>query len=271
MVRQTRPAARPPRGCGRARPPEPSRRSRSGGFASPTRSSTRRCMRGSGRRAGPGCTIEWRRPWRSSAGADPGDHLGELALHWRLAAVAVDRAKAADYALERGSARSRVWRPRRRRSCSPSGRADRRRGRLRAVRGADRARRGAAPDRRSSPPRDAARGVAHRCGVWTTPSSPPRQHWQTTEGSVASSVRSTTNGWLRSSGRSSSMTRQTRLAVRGCSRSRRLNSHLTSTSSGVGRSPRRRSRWRASRGRRGRSPRSSGSRVNRCACQRRSS
>jgi len=35
-------------------------------------------------------------------GADPGDHLGELALHWRLAAVAVDRAKAADYARRAG-------------------------------------------------------------------------------------------------------------------------------------------------------------------------
>jgi DNA-binding SARP family transcriptional activator len=35
-------------------------------------------------------------------GTDPGDHLGELALHWRLAAVAVDRAKAADYARRAG-------------------------------------------------------------------------------------------------------------------------------------------------------------------------
>jgi class 3 adenylate cyclase len=35
-------------------------------------------------------------------GADPRDHLGELALHWRLAAVSVDKAKAADYALKAG-------------------------------------------------------------------------------------------------------------------------------------------------------------------------
>ncbi len=35
-------------------------------------------------------------------GGDPGDRLSELALHWRLAAVSVDRAKAADYALRAG-------------------------------------------------------------------------------------------------------------------------------------------------------------------------
>jgi len=35
-------------------------------------------------------------------GQDPGEHLAELALHWRLAAVSVDRAKAADYALRAG-------------------------------------------------------------------------------------------------------------------------------------------------------------------------
>jgi len=35
-------------------------------------------------------------------GEDPGEHLPELALHWRLAAVSVDRAKAADYALRAG-------------------------------------------------------------------------------------------------------------------------------------------------------------------------
>ncbi len=35
-------------------------------------------------------------------GADPGEHLGELALHWRLAAVSVDKAKAADYAFKAG-------------------------------------------------------------------------------------------------------------------------------------------------------------------------
>lgn len=35
-------------------------------------------------------------------GEDPGDRLAELALHWRLAAVSVDRAKAADYALRAG-------------------------------------------------------------------------------------------------------------------------------------------------------------------------
>ena len=35
-------------------------------------------------------------------GADPDHHLAELALHWRLAAVSVDRAKAADYSLKAG-------------------------------------------------------------------------------------------------------------------------------------------------------------------------
>src|SRR6202035_4480866 len=35
-------------------------------------------------------------------GSDPGEHLGELALHWRLAAVSMDRAKAGDYALKAG-------------------------------------------------------------------------------------------------------------------------------------------------------------------------
>jgi class 3 adenylate cyclase len=35
-------------------------------------------------------------------GADPAGHLGELALHWRLAAISVDKAKAAHYALEAG-------------------------------------------------------------------------------------------------------------------------------------------------------------------------
>ncbi len=35
-------------------------------------------------------------------GEDPGDRLSELALHWRLAAVAVDKAKAANYALRAG-------------------------------------------------------------------------------------------------------------------------------------------------------------------------
>jgi class 3 adenylate cyclase len=35
-------------------------------------------------------------------GEDPSEHLTELALHWRLAAVSVDRGKAADYALRAG-------------------------------------------------------------------------------------------------------------------------------------------------------------------------
>ncbi len=47
-------------------------------------------------------------------GADPGEHLAELALHWRLAAVAVDRGKAADYACQAGSRRSRALRRTRR-------------------------------------------------------------------------------------------------------------------------------------------------------------
>jgi class 3 adenylate cyclase len=35
-------------------------------------------------------------------GANPGGHLSELALHWRLAPVSVNKAKAADYALKAG-------------------------------------------------------------------------------------------------------------------------------------------------------------------------
>lgn len=35
-------------------------------------------------------------------GDDPGDRLSELALHWRMAAVSVDKPKAADYALRAG-------------------------------------------------------------------------------------------------------------------------------------------------------------------------
>jgi hypothetical protein len=35
-------------------------------------------------------------------GEDPGDRLSELALHWRMAAVSVDKAKAADYAVRAG-------------------------------------------------------------------------------------------------------------------------------------------------------------------------
>ncbi|MGO9490402.1 MAG: ATP-binding protein [Solirubrobacteraceae bacterium] len=35
-------------------------------------------------------------------GADPGEHFAELALHWRLAAVSVDKTKASHYALEAG-------------------------------------------------------------------------------------------------------------------------------------------------------------------------
>ena len=46
-------------------------------------------------------------------GADPGEHLAELALHWRLAAVSVDKAKAADYALQSRAACAREPRPRR--------------------------------------------------------------------------------------------------------------------------------------------------------------
>ncbi len=47
-------------------------------------------------------------------GEDPGEHLSELALHWRLAAVSVDKAKAATTPSAPDSARSRASRrPRR--------------------------------------------------------------------------------------------------------------------------------------------------------------
>ena len=52
-------------------------------------------------------------------GQDPGEHVAELALHWRLAAV--DRPKAAHYAARAGRRkRSTASRRRRRRSCSPT-------------------------------------------------------------------------------------------------------------------------------------------------------
>ena len=58
-------------------------------------------MTGSVPRAARGCT-SGSRGARGALRADPGEHLGELALHWRLAAVSVDKAKAADYALKAG-------------------------------------------------------------------------------------------------------------------------------------------------------------------------
>ncbi len=46
-------------------------------------------------------------------GEDPGDRLSELALYWRMAAVSVDKAKAADYAVRAGQRALRGPRPRR--------------------------------------------------------------------------------------------------------------------------------------------------------------
>ena len=96
-------------------------------------------------------------------GADPGERLGELALHWRLAAVSVDRAKAADYALAPGSARLRAS-PRRRRVKLFTDALELLGTRTSAerCRRSDRPRRGPAPDGRRGLPRDAARGL-ERC------------------------------------------------------------------------------------------------------------
>ena len=99
-------------------------------------------------------------------GADPAEHFGELALHWRLAAVSVEKAKAADYALKAGQ--QALEKPRSGRGGEVfrrRGRADRRREQPRALRGADRARRGAVSDRCRRLPRLAARGLAHRLGA----------------------------------------------------------------------------------------------------------
>ena len=41
-------------------------------------------------------------------GADPGEHLGELALHWRLAAVSVDEGEGCR--LRASKPESRLWR-----------------------------------------------------------------------------------------------------------------------------------------------------------------
>ena len=59
-------------------------------------------MRASAPPAARACTSASRRRSSSSTEQDPGEHLAELALHWRLAAVSVDKAKAADYALRAG-------------------------------------------------------------------------------------------------------------------------------------------------------------------------
>ena len=59
-----------------------------------------------------------RRRSRISTAADPGEHLAELALHWRLAAVSIDKPKAADYALKAGSGRYENLAPDEASSCS---------------------------------------------------------------------------------------------------------------------------------------------------------
>ena len=59
-------------------------------------------MRASAPPAARACTGGLPKRSRSLYGEDPGEHLSELALHWRLAAVSVDKAKAADYALRAG-------------------------------------------------------------------------------------------------------------------------------------------------------------------------
>ena len=58
-------------------------------------------MRVSAPPAGRACTSASPRRSRSSTARTP-ERLGELALHWRMAAVSVDKAKAANYALSAG-------------------------------------------------------------------------------------------------------------------------------------------------------------------------
>ena len=93
----------------------------------------------------------------------PASTSPELALHWRLAAVSVDRAKAADYACRAGQRALDLLAPRE--AVKLFGDAVE----LTATvdssercRGADRARRGTAPDRRRHLPRDATGGLADR-------------------------------------------------------------------------------------------------------------
>ena len=113
-------------------------------------------------------------------GADPGEHLGELALHWRLATVSVDKAKAADYALQSGAARARepgpCARPRSVRRRGRATRARRRRERCEALIGLGEAQRqtGDAAFRDTS-----AGGLAASPRSCGTPSSRPRPHWRT--------------------------------------------------------------------------------------------
>ena len=97
-----KPAAGSPRGGGRRLAAGRVQTSGSGSSASPTRSSTRRSMRASGPPAARACTSGSPQALEDLYGEDPGERLSELALHWRLAAVSVDKAKAADYALRAG-------------------------------------------------------------------------------------------------------------------------------------------------------------------------
>ena len=95
-------------------------------------------------------------------GRDPGDHLAELALHWRLAAVSVDKAKAADYALRAGQRALENLAPAEALKLFTDAVELAARSRPRALRGVDRARRGATADRRRRLPGDAPGGIEDR-------------------------------------------------------------------------------------------------------------
>ena len=100
-------------------------------------------------------------------GEDPAEHFGELALHWRLAAVSVEKAKAADLRVESRTASAGQSCPHR--GCEVPcrrGRARWRCGYSRALRGLDRARRRTATGGRPPVSRHSARrgsaGGTHR-------------------------------------------------------------------------------------------------------------
>ena len=59
-------------------------------------------MRGSAVAGARGFTRASPKRWRTLYGTDSGEQLAELALHWRLATVSVDRTKAARYAVRAG-------------------------------------------------------------------------------------------------------------------------------------------------------------------------
>ena len=191
-------------------------------------------------------------------GVDSDEHLGELALHWRLATVSVDRRKAAGYSLRAGRRALDSLAPSEAAKLfgdaldmlGPVASAAR-------VRGADRARRGAAADGCAGLPRDAPGGGGNRSGAEGRRPRRPRGACEQPRFREQLRRRRSRSGSRRSSGRSSSTTRRSRPAMRGCSRCWPRSWRSNRTAPGGERWATRRSRSLARRPIRGRSRRRS--------------